>query len=153
MKKSALGATAIALLFCLGGCTVTTYSNGNNPPPQGNYNNNTGGGYQQGGWQKLGERTVDNAGDHDVVYVGNGSGPYTAVMLKAERSALELYDLVITFNDNTTYRPQVRQVFDKNQTSHAIDLPGGRRYIQRVDFRYRDLGGRTKARLEVWGRT
>ncbi len=150
MKESALWVTTLALAATLGGCSVTTYSNGDRPP-----SNNYGGGSsydQQGGWQKLGERTVNGNVDHDVIYPGAGRGPYSSVMLKAERSALELYDLVITFNDNTTYRPQVRQVFGRGQTSHAIDLPGGQRYISRIDFRYRDLNGGKRAQLEAWGR-
>ncbi|HEU4410174.1 MAG TPA: hypothetical protein VFS43_33270 [Polyangiaceae bacterium] len=151
MKKSALWASALALTFALGGCTVTTYSSGNNPPPQ-NYNNgyNNGGGSQ--GWQKLGERTIDGNVDHDVIYVGNDRGPYSSVRFKAERSALEVYDLVITFNDNTTYRPPMRQTLNQNQTTGNIDLPGGRRYIARIDFHYRDLGGGRKGQLEAWGR-
>lgn len=153
MKESTLWATACALTFALGGCSVTTYSDGNAPRPRNNYsgNNNYNGG-NDAGWQKLGQRTVNGNVDHDVIYVANGSGPYSSVRLKAERSALELYDLVITFNDNTTYRPQVRQTFGRGESSHAIDLPGGRRYIQRIDFRYRDLNGGKRAQLEAWGR-
>lgn len=154
MKASTLWATALALTFALGGCSVTTYSNGNRPPPSnyngGGYNDNTN---NQAGWQKLGERTVTGGGvDHDVIYVGRSDGQYSAVMIKAERSAFELYELVVTFGDGTTYRPQIRQTFGRGQTSHAIDLPGGRRAIQRVDFRYKDLPGGGRAQLELWGR-
>ena len=149
MKKPALWAAALGLTFTLGGCTVHTYSNGSNPPPQNNFGNS----YDQSGWQKIGERTVTGGGvDHDTIMVGRGDY-FSAVMIKAERSAFELYDLVVTFNDGTTFRPNLRQTFGRGQTSHAIDLPGGRRVIQRVDFRYKDLPGGGRAQLELWGRS
>jgi hypothetical protein len=151
MKKSALWASALALSFVLGGCTVTTYGSGNSGPTPNNPGyGNSGGGYQ--GWQKLGERTVNGNVDHDVIYVGNDRGAYSSVMFKADNSALEVYDLVITFNDNSTYRPPMRHTFNRGQTTPALDLPGGRRYIARIDFHYRDLNGGRRGQLEAWGR-
>jgi hypothetical protein len=148
MKPSAPWLTALALSFALGGCTVTTYSNGSGPPPQ--YSD---GSYAPAGWQKLGERMVNRGVDHDTILVGRIDGYFSAIMVRALQSPLELYDLVVTFDDNTTYQPNLRQTFQPGQTSHAIDLPGGRRVIKRVDFRYRDLPGGGRASLELWGRS
>ena len=102
------------------------------------------------GWDKLGERWVDGAADHDVIPVGRADGRFTTIRLKAEHSALELFDVVVTFGDGQQYSPGTRLVFGQGTWSRDIDLPGGARVIKRVDFRYGNLPGGGKAQLELW---
>ncbi len=104
-------------------------------------------------WNRLGERTVHQGGaDHDAIVVTAREGRFTRVQLRVEHSALELYDVVITFGDGTRYSPATRLVFGQGTTSRVIDLPGGARVIRRVDFRYRNLPGGGRAQIELWGR-
>ncbi len=108
------------------------------------------------GWEKLGERTVSGGprrGDRDVIVVGRDDGTFTRLMLKAEYSALELYDVNITFGDGTTWSPSTRLVFNRNTRSRVIDLPGGARNVRKVEFLYRNLrGGGGRAQMELWGK-
>jgi hypothetical protein len=50
-------------------------------------------------WEKLGERMVNHkAGvDHDTIMVTGSEGTFTRVRLKCDHSALELFDVKITF--------------------------------------------------------
>jgi len=73
-------------------------------------------------------------------------------MLKAEYSALELYDVDITFGDGSTWSPPTRFVFTRNSRSRVIDLPGGARNVRKVEFLYRNLRGGGRAQVELWGR-
>jgi len=104
------------------------------------------------GWQKLGEAWVNGGSDRDKIHVGRDDGRFRAIRLKAEHSALELYDLVITFGDGETFSPTTRVVFSEGQWSRVIDLPGRERVIRNIEFRYGNLPGGGKAQLEVWGR-
>ena len=104
-------------------------------------------------WNRLGERTVHRGGaDHDAIVVTAREGRFTRVQLRVEHSALELYDVVVTFADGTRFSPGTRLVFAQNSQSRVIDLPGGARVIRRVDFRYRNLPGGGRAQIELWAR-
>jgi hypothetical protein len=131
---------AASLVFfpaLLGGCTVRTHAGAVHDAP--------------GGWQVLGERTVDGRADHDVIDVGGAEGRFHRISLEAEGSSLELFDVVITFGDGQTYSPGTRLVFDQGARSRVIDLPGGDRVIRRIDFRYGNLAGGGRARMIVRG--
>ncbi len=104
------------------------------------------------GWTRLGERWVNGGADHDTIHVGAIEGRFTAIALRVEHSALQLFDITITFGDGTTYSPGTRLVFAEDTASRTIDLPGGARVIRRVDFRYANLPGGGRAQLELWAR-
>lgn len=104
------------------------------------------------GWDKLGERWIQGGVDKDVIPVGRADGRFTKIKLKAEHSALELFDVQVVFADGTSFSPGTRLVFGQGAWSRDIDLPGGARAIRRVEFRYGNLPGGGKAQLELWAR-
>src|SRR4051794_5857762 len=101
-------------------------------------------------WNKLGERWVDGARDRDVIPVGERRGAYRRIMIVVEHSALEMDDVVVRFADGSAFSPQTRHVFAANTRSHVIDLPGSRRSIRSVEFRYGNLPGGGRAQAELW---
>lgn len=101
-------------------------------------------------WNKLGERWVDGTRDRDVIPVGAGDGAYRRIMIVVENSALEMHDVIVYFGDGTSFSPATRHVFAANTRSHVIDLPGARRTIRSVEFRYGNLPGGGRAQAEVW---
>jgi hypothetical protein len=105
------------------------------------------------GWNRLGERWVQHgaAGDHDVITAA-GEGRFRRIMLRVEHSAIELFDVVVTFGDGTTFSPTTRLVFAPGTTTRTIDLPGDARIIRRVDFKFRNLPGGGRAQVELWAR-
>jgi len=105
-------------------------------------------------WSRLGERVVRAGaqGDRDSIAVTARDGRFTRIQLRVEHSALELFDVVVTFADGTTFSPATRLVFAQGSNSRVIDLPGGARAIRRVDFRYANLPGGGRAQIELWGR-
>lgn len=107
------------------------------------------------GWTKLGERVVHRAprrGDHDTIVVTAAEGTFSRMMLVVEHSALELYDVTVTFGDGSKFSPETRHVFGKNTRSRVVDFPGGARVIRKVDFSYRNLRGGGRAQIEFWAR-
>lgn len=103
-------------------------------------------------WEKLGERIVDGRADKDMIPVGRDDGKFGDIQLKVEGSALELFDVVVTFGDGTTFSPGTRLAFANGATTRVIDLPGGKRVIKKVDFKYGNLPGGGRAQIELWAR-
>ena len=104
----------------------------------------------RGDWNKLGERWVDGTRDRDVIPVGARAGAYRRIMIVVENSALEMQDVVVRFDDGSAFSPPTRHVFAANTRSHVIDLPGARRNIHSVEFRYGNLPGGGRAQAELW---
>lgn len=102
------------------------------------------------GWEKVGERIVNGGVDRDVIPVGRADGKFSRINLVVEHSALEMFDVVVRFGDGTEFSPNVRHVFGENSRSRVIDLPGGRRVIRAVEFRYGNLPGGGRAQIELW---
>lgn len=103
-------------------------------------------------WEKLGERAVHGKADRDVILVGARDGTFQQLKLVVEHSALEMFDVQVTFGDGETFSPGTRLVFGRNGTSRVIDLPGRRRVIRRVEFRYGNLPGGGRAQVELWAK-
>jgi len=104
------------------------------------------------GWEKLGERNVDGKADRDTIAVGRAEGRFSAIQIKVEQSALEMYDVLVTFGDGTTFSPPTRLVFRNGETSRVVDLPGAKRVIKKVEFKYGNLPGGGRAQIELWGK-
>jgi hypothetical protein len=103
-------------------------------------------------WERLGERTVDGKVDKDTIVVGREDGRFSEIQLKVEGSSLEMFELLVTFGDGTTVSPGTRLVFHNGATSRVIDLPGAKRTIKKVEFKYGNLPGGGRARVELWAR-
>lgn len=102
------------------------------------------------GWTRLGERWVQGGVDHDTIAVTAVAGTFHQIALRVEHSALELFDVTVTFGDGQTFSPGTRFVFAEDTSSRTIDLPGAARVIRRVDFHYANLPGGGRAQLELW---
>ena len=101
-------------------------------------------------WTRLGERWVDGVRDRDVIPVGSNDGAFRRIMIVVEHSALQMDDLVVNFSDGSRFSPPTRLVFAENSRSQVIDLPGSRRTIRSVEFRYGNLPGGGRAQAELW---
>lgn len=103
------------------------------------------------GWVKLGEQTVNGKVDKDTIRVGKSEGKFTKLTLVVEKSELELLDFEITFANGEKFHPEVKHFFKENDRTRVIDLPGDERVIQKIEFTYKNLPKGGNAKLEVWG--
>ena len=105
------------------------------------------------GWERLGSRDVDFRGDHDRIEVGRSEGRFRQLQVRVKDAPIEMFDMVITFGDDQRFSPTTRFRFAQGTGTHIIDLPGDRRTIKRIDFRYRSISPRQgKGKVEVYGR-
>jgi hypothetical protein len=107
------------------------------------------------GWEMLGEQTVSGRVDRDRITVGREAGRFSKLMVVVLDSELELIDMEVVFRRGQSFRPTVAQYFRGNTRTRAIELPagyrGGERTIEHIDFKYRNLPGGGRARVQVWG--
>jgi hypothetical protein len=141
--KIATTLPALVALLLASGCVIRTGGDVNDPPARRASSNDR--------WEKLGQGTANGRNDHDVVNVGRSEGTFRAIRFVVRNSSVRMSDVVIHFTDGTQYSPQTRAVFSEGVTSNTIDLPGGRRTIRSVNFRYSDSSGTGSGVVEVWG--
>ena len=104
------------------------------------------------GWTKLGERDVNGSVDKDRIEVGRYEGKFTKLTIVVRDSDLEMLDFAIKFGKGPEWRPaNVNHYFRENQRTRVIDFPGDERVIKYIDFKYRNLPGGGRAKVEVWG--
>lgn len=107
--------------------------------------------WDQRGWQMLGERQVDGRVDNDRVDVGRYEGKFTKLQIVVLDSDLELIDFAVKFARGPEWRPSLRHFFREGSRTHAIDFPGDERSIKHIDFKYANLPGGGRARIQIWG--
>ena len=108
------------------------------------------------GWELLGEQTVSGRVDHDRIRVGRAMGKFSKLMVVVLDSDVEMIDMEVAFRRGPSFRPAIAQFFRESSRTRAIDLPdsyrGPERTIEYIDFKYRNLPGGGRARVQVWGR-
>lgn len=113
----------------------------------------TGAAQKQGRWELLGQREVDFRNDHDQIDVGRSEGRFKQIQFRVKDAPIEVTNMVVTFANNQTFSPKIRHRFADGSGTHVIDLPGDRRTIKRIDFKYRSISRREgKGRVEVLAR-
>ena len=107
------------------------------------------------GWTLLGEQGVSGGVDRDRVTVGRDAGRFGKLMVVVLDGDLEMIDMEVGFRRGQSFRPAISHYFREGTRTRAIDLPdgyrGADRTIEYVDFRYRNLPGGRRARVQVWG--
>jgi hypothetical protein len=142
--KLAISILALTLAAC-GGASAEAHVNAG-PEPGASSDR----ALEHAGWEKLGQREVDGKVDHDVIEVGRADGRFRTIVLEVKDGSMEMFDMVVTFGDGERFEPKTRLVFDANTRSREIALPGGERIIKRVDFKYGNIPGGGRARVELF---
>lgn len=104
-------------------------------------------------WIRLGARRAAMfSKDSDAISVGRRFGRFRSVKVRVLRNKVKLYGMTITYENGTTETVPVYGTIRSGTETKPIDLEGRRRFIKRIDLRYRtkfNFGG--DAIVEVWG--
>ena len=105
------------------------------------------------GWVLLGERIVTDRADRDVIVVTARRGDFVALKLKVFDRPVDFHAMTIHFGNGETQEVALRDSIRAGGESRAIDIQGGDRVIQSIEFRYdaKSLAGKS-ARIKVFGR-
>lgn len=109
--------------------------------------------WESRGWTMLGERMVDsNRADYDRIDVPRGEGRFRKLMVVVLDGDLEMIDMLVELGRGAPFHPEINALFRESSRTRAIDLPGEQRRIHGIQFRYRNLPGGARARVQVWAR-
>ena len=105
------------------------------------------------GWELIGERTVNDAVDHDTILVTRAEGTFRAIRIKVFERAVQFRKVTIHFANGADQEVELRHVIPAGGESRIIDVNGGDRVIRSIDFVYdaQSVGGH-KALVRVFGR-
>jgi hypothetical protein len=105
------------------------------------------------GWEMLGQRKVNYAGDRDEILVTRAEGVFSAIKLHVKKAPINMHKLVVHFGNGETQEFELRNNFSAGSESRVIDLPGNKRVIKKVVFWYdtKNIAAR-KGIVELWGR-
>jgi hypothetical protein len=87
-------------------------------------------------WDVLGCQRVGFLETKDVVRVGRREGAFRSIKLQVKDATLRLNKVRVVFGDRATQTFDVRAAIPKNSETHALDLDGRRRVIERIELEY-----------------
>jgi hypothetical protein len=100
----------------------------------------------------LGSKKVNFRGDFDTINVTMRDGTFHAIRIEVEGSDLEMWDVDIWFQNGGHEDAATRLHFEEGSWSRRIDLRGGARGIDKVNFKYKSKQPRTgKATIKLYG--
>lgn len=104
-------------------------------------------------WRIIGERSVKFASDKDVIKVG-GNDWYSKLKIKVVDAPLHISNFDVIFENGERFDVAIKENIREGGESRVIDLPGGERRIDRIEFRYRSTGRlrRGTANVIIFGR-
>jgi len=106
----------------------------------------------QTGWSFIADKWVAFGVDHDVIVTGNSNDDFRKLKLKVTSGPLKMYDMKVYFDNGGMQDVSIRTHIPQGGESRVIDLDGGLRHIQRIEFWYETKGFRKgRSRVAVWG--
>lgn len=99
-------------------------------------------------WELLGSRKVNYTLDRDVVPVTIRKESYRALKLVVKHGGLNLHKCIVHFENGAKEEIAVRHNFLRKSSSRTIDLPGNKRFIEKIEFYY-DSKNRSRNRAEI----
>lgn len=104
-------------------------------------------------WRMIGEKQARRSVDRDEIRV-SADRTYTAIRVRVFHAPVEMLSLRIRFRNGQTREIELRQFIERGGASRIVDLPGERRFIDRIVFWYKTpLGAKERATVQVWARS
>ena len=106
-----------------------------------------------GEWFFLGDKTVGFGVDHDVIHFGNWKDDVRQIKLKVTDGPLKMYNMKVYFDNGSVQDIPLRNRFNQGTESRVIDLDGGLRHLNKIEFWYETKGfARGRSRVAIWGK-
>jgi len=105
-------------------------------------------------WTFIGDKTVNYGVDRDVLHLGDFRDDFRQIKLRVTDAPLRFFDMKIHFDNGDVQDVELRAVIPQGGESRVIDLVGGIRHIQKIEFWYKPgaKGRKGQSRVAVWGR-
>jgi hypothetical protein len=94
-----------------------------------------------GEWRLIGQTHATHSVDHDTIFVQGPFDNFRRIKFKVTDAPLNLYRMVVTYDNGVPDKIEVRQNIRKGGESRAIDLRGiGKRSVRKIEFWYETKG-------------
>jgi hypothetical protein len=103
-----------------------------------------------GRWVLLGSAHVDGGVDHDKIKV-NSNQTFASIQFRVSGSAIKFDHVIVQYGNGQSETLQLRSQIPAGGESRAIDLPGARRQINRIDLWYEKAHWGAKPEVQVYG--
>lgn len=105
-------------------------------------------------WKFIADKTVDYGVDRDVIHLGDLRDDFRQIKLNVTHAPLRMFDMKIHFDNGEVQDVELRAVIPQGGESRVIDLAGGVRHIEKIEFWYKPgaQGRKGQSRVAVWGR-
>ena len=104
------------------------------------------------GWKFIGDKIAAFGVDRDVLWV-TGNDAFRQIKIRVTSAPLHIIDMDVYFENGEKMNVPLKNNFRQGQESRVIDLPGGTRRLDRIEFLYSTIGrAKGKARIAVWGK-
>ena len=87
-------------------------------------------------WVFLGQTTVNGQRDFDRIGIGRSEGRFESIQLRVAGGPVEFQRVVVRYANGTSEEVEIRNYIPAGGQTRAIDLRGGERVIESVEFRY-----------------
>lgn len=104
-------------------------------------------------WKFIGDKWVSYGVDHDVIHLGDIKDEFRQLKIRVTDAPLRIADLKVHFDNGSVQDVAIRSNIKPGGESRVIDLDGGLRRLDKLEFWYSTIGkAKGKARVAVWGR-
>ena len=104
------------------------------------------------GWRMIGEKQARRSADRDEMRV-RADRAYSAIRLSVFHAPVEFFRVQIHFRNGASREIDVRQLIERGGATRIIDLPGEKRFIEKIVFWYKTPAlARERASVQVWAR-
>nr|WP_295080417.1 hypothetical protein [uncultured Roseateles sp.] len=104
------------------------------------------------GWRMIGQVQARRSVDRDEIRV-RADRAFSAIRLRVFNARVEMLRLRIQFRNGQWRDIEVRQYIERGGATRIIDLPGEKRFIDRIVFWHKTpIGARERANVQVWAR-
>jgi hypothetical protein len=105
-------------------------------------------------WVFIADKTVDYGIDRDVIRFGNVRDDFRQIKLHVTHAPLRILDMKIHFDNGSVQDVKLRALLRQGGESRVIDLPGGTRHLEKIEFWYKPgaRGSKGRSRVAVWGK-
>ena len=104
-------------------------------------------------WVFLGQTTVNGQRDYDRIGIGRNEGRFESIQLRVSGAPVEFQKVVVNYANGTSEEVEIRDRIPAGGQTRAIDLRGGERVINSVEFRYSkaNWSGRNLPKVSLYG--
>lgn len=111
--------------------------------------------FAQGGkrWVYLGQTTVNGGRDFDRIGIGRAEGRFQSIQLRVAGGPVEFQRVVVNYSNGSSEEVEIRDRIPAGGQTRSIDLRGGERGINSVDFHYSraNWSRRSLPRVSLYG--